>query len=167
MRSEKEWENERCTSKKFSMQASFPSTCQGAQKSFGVNKNLKQTKQVRKMKNQVELNCVAVKDRIWNHYSSWKHGEKPTAFVFPLRIFWPPWSAVTKRLQNFIFHFATEFFYFWGVWCNVGKVFSTFRGASPPWPKVERPSISANHIGRNQEFSLSTLHTKAKVQRLS
>jgi hypothetical protein len=26
---------------------------------------------------------------------------------------------------------------------------------------------STNHIARNQEFGLSTLHTKAKVQRLS
>jgi hypothetical protein len=31
--------------------------------------------------------------------------------------------------------------------------------------KVERPSISTNHIARNQEFDLLTLHTKAKVQR--
>jgi hypothetical protein len=31
---------------------------------------------------------------------------------------------------------------------------------------VERPSISTNHIARNQEFSLSTFHTKVKVQRL-
>jgi hypothetical protein len=33
------------------------------------------------------------------------------------------------------------------------------------WLKVERPSISTNHIARNQEFNFSTLHTKAKVQR--
>jgi hypothetical protein len=32
------------------------------------------------------------------------------------------------------------------------------------WQKVEMPSISTNHIARNQEFGLSTLHTKAKVQ---
>jgi hypothetical protein len=30
------------------------------------------------------------------------------------------------------------------------------------WPKVERPSISTNLVARNQEFSLSTLHTKGE-----
>jgi hypothetical protein len=34
------------------------------------------------------------------------------------------------------------------------------------WPKVERLSISINHIAENQEFDLSTLHTEVKVQRL-
>jgi hypothetical protein len=41
------------------------------------------------------------------------------------------------------------------------------KGRFTLWPKVERPSISINHIARNQEFSLSTLHTMAKVQRRS
>ena len=35
------------------------------------------------------------------------------------------------------------------------------------WSKVERPWISTNHIARDQEFGISTLHTKVKVQRLS
>jgi hypothetical protein len=33
------------------------------------------------------------------------------------------------------------------------------------WPKIKWLSISINQIARNQEFSLSTLHTMAKVQR--
>jgi hypothetical protein len=39
------------------------------------------------------------------------------------------------------------------------------KGRFTLWPKVERSSISTNHIARNQEFGLSTLHTMAKVQR--
>jgi hypothetical protein len=35
------------------------------------------------------------------------------------------------------------------------------------WPKVERPSISTNQIARHQEFGLSTLRTKVKVQKPS
>jgi hypothetical protein len=30
------------------------------------------------------------------------------------------------------------------------------------WPKVKRPSISTSHIARNQEFGLSTLHTRGQ-----
>jgi hypothetical protein len=30
------------------------------------------------------------------------------------------------------------------------------------WPKVERPPVFSNHVARNQEFGLSTVHTKAK-----
>jgi hypothetical protein len=41
------------------------------------------------------------------------------------------------------------------------------KGCFTPWLKVERPSIPTNHIARNQEFGLSTLHTMAKVQRPS
>jgi hypothetical protein len=41
------------------------------------------------------------------------------------------------------------------------------QGRFTQWPKVERPSISTNHIARNQEFGLSTLHTMVKVQRPS
>jgi hypothetical protein len=39
------------------------------------------------------------------------------------------------------------------------------KGSFTLWPKVERPSISTNHIAKNQKFSLSTLHTKAKLQK--
>ena len=35
--------------------------------------------------------------------TSTKTWQKRTTVVFPLHFFWPPWSAVTKRLQNFIF----------------------------------------------------------------
>ena len=40
-----------------------------------------------------------------------------------------------------------------------------FTGHFTLWPKVERSSIATNQIARNQEFGLSTLHTKVKVQR--
>jgi hypothetical protein len=46
-------------------------------------------------------------------------------------------------------------------------VWSGPKGYFTLWPKVERPSISTNQIARNQEFGLSTLPTKAKVQRPS
>jgi hypothetical protein len=31
------------------------------------------------------------------------------------------------------------------------------------WPKVEKPSIFTNHMARNREFTLSTLHTRAMI----
>ena len=36
------------------------------------------------------------------------------------------------------------------------------KGRFTLWPKVERPSISTNQISRNQEFGLSTLHTRGR-----
>jgi hypothetical protein len=36
------------------------------------------------------------------------------------------------------------------------------KGRFTLWPKVERLSISTNKIARNQEFSLSTLHTRGQ-----
>jgi hypothetical protein len=44
---------------------------------------------------------------------------------------------------------------------------NTIKGRFTLWPKVERPLIPTNHVARNQEFGLSTLHTKVKVQRPS
>ena len=41
------------------------------------------------------------------------------------------------------------------------------RGTSHHGRRSRRPSVSNNRIARNQEFGLSTLHTKAKVQRPS
>jgi hypothetical protein len=37
------------------------------------------------------------------------------------------------------------------------------KGRFTLWPKVERPSISRNEIARNQESSLSTLHTRVMI----
>jgi hypothetical protein len=39
------------------------------------------------------------------------------------------------------------------------------KGCFTLWQKVERLLISTNHVARHQEFGLSALHTKAKVQR--
>ena len=36
------------------------------------------------------------------------------------------------------------------------------KGCFTLWPKVERPSVSTNQISRNQEFGLSTLHTRGQ-----
>ena len=36
------------------------------------------------------------------------------------------------------------------------------KGRFTLWPKVERPSVSTNQISRNQEFGLSTLHTRGR-----
>jgi hypothetical protein len=41
------------------------------------------------------------------------------------------------------------------------------KGRFTLWPKVEGLSISTDQIAKNQEFSFSTLHTMAKVQRPS
>jgi hypothetical protein len=51
--------------------------------------------------------------------------------------------------------------------CGAYVVAILVKGRFTLSPKVERPLISTNHIARNQEFGLSTLHTMAKVQRPS
>jgi hypothetical protein len=43
---------------------------------------------------------------------------------------------------------------------NTSNTFKEIKGPFTLWPKVERPLISTNHIARNQEFGLSTLHTR-------
>ena len=42
------------------------------------------------------------------------------------------------------------------------KEVPNFKGRFTLWPKVERPSVSTNQISRNQEFGLSTLHTRGR-----
>jgi hypothetical protein len=53
------------------------------------------------------------------------------------------------------------------TYCSLNQPKSGLKGRFRLWPKVERLSISINHIARNQEFGLLTIHIKAKVQRPS
>jgi hypothetical protein len=47
--------------------------------------------------------------------TSRKHGKKRIAIVFPLRFFWPPWSAVSKRLHICFFGLPTKISRIWGL----------------------------------------------------
>jgi hypothetical protein len=88
-----------------------------------------------------------------------------------------PWMWFVISIEQFItFHNEKNGVFWWSVlhetvvgndWCGwdldeVDKSCTHYKGHFTIWPKVKRPWISTNHIARNQEFSLLTLHIRGR-----
>ena len=76
---------------------------------------------------------------------------KRTTVVFPSRFFWPPWSAVAKWLQIFIFliHFPTAVWILLGVKYIVGnKISGAFRQVyyKPQIPEVSNGKLKKTNM---------------------